>query len=303
MKIEDLFPVVHGSIVLGFTTSSIDIPTVQRVSLSDKSLGVHKVTSATTHKIVKLSTPSGEMEAWEAIFPEGSINPGNKQSPPGGFGFYLPGPAEFHQALQDDIYQEVIMSYQVLFQDDWKWQKGGKLPGIYGGTGDSSYGCTGGRQTDRCKCFNLRLMWRENGIGELYAYLPMTDSNTEELCKVPPKSIQHPDYGFSVGRGAFQFPAGQWITVSQRVKINDPEKLDGEIEVFIDGKSVLLASGLSFRDSVHSKSHVQGLHFQTFFGGHSADWASPQTQKAWFTNISGAILKPSRSISSQRDEL
>ena len=29
-----------------------------------------------------------------------------------------------------------------------------------GGIGDTAYGCSGGRQNDRCKCFDIRLMWR-----------------------------------------------------------------------------------------------------------------------------------------------
>lgn len=29
-----------------------------------------------------------------------------------------------------------------------------------GGVADAAYKCTGARQNDRCKCFNVRLMWR-----------------------------------------------------------------------------------------------------------------------------------------------
>ncbi|KAI6140049.1 hypothetical protein EDD17DRAFT_1499882, partial [Pisolithus thermaeus] len=41
-----------------------------------------------------------------------------------------------------------------------------------GGVGKLTYRFSGGRQYDRCNCFNLRLMWRYSGIGELYAYTP-----------------------------------------------------------------------------------------------------------------------------------
>ena len=68
---------------------------------------------------------------------------------------------------------------------------------------------------------------REDGIGELYTYLPQTERNTQRLLLVPPKSIQHPDYGFSVGRGAFTFTPGRWTRVTQRVKMNALGKEDG----------------------------------------------------------------------------
>ena len=68
---------------------------------------------------------------------------------------------------------------------------------------------------------------RDKGVGELYAYLPHCDRNTERLMAVPPKSIKHPDYGFSAGRGAFKFVPGRWLRVTQRVKMNNLWKEDG----------------------------------------------------------------------------
>jgi len=300
-SVSPLFPVSHSRISFGFTTSPlIDIQNVVKVAFSDQSLGVHKVSSATTHRIVRPPPPASTApslgslpeysEAWEALFSEGSINPGNKEAPPGGFGFYAHGPPGFLESVNSEAAEEVLMSYEVMFEENWGWCKGGKLPGIYGGVGQSSYGCTGGRQSVRCKCFDLRLMWRENGVGELYAYLPLSDSNSSQLLKVPPKSIQHPDYGFSVGRGSWSFDAGKWYTIAQRVKLNTPGREDGEVEIYINGQPVMYSGGLTFRES--RESHVQGLHFQTFFGGHSSDWASPKTQRAWFAHVSGAILQP-----------
>ncbi|KAM5545157.1 hypothetical protein V8D89_001268 [Ganoderma adspersum] len=292
-------------ILTGFTTyPSSDVPTLALVGLDDKELGVHRVTSSTTHDLAipPVPVPGGDAttQAWEAIFPKGSINPGNKTSPHGGFGFYLRGPTDFAEALKRlDGHAEVVFVYSVLFEEGFEFMKGGKLPGIYGGAGDSAYGCTGGRQNDRCRCFNLRLMWREEGAGELYTYLPQTDRNTERLLLVPPKSIQHADYGFSVGRGAFTFTPGQWTRVTQRVKMNALGKEDGEIEVYIDGQSVLHATGLVLRTNEGPDGHVQGLHMQTFFGGHTPDWVSPKDQRAWFANISGAILQPAH----KHDEL
>ena len=45
--------------------------------------------------------------------------------------------------------------------------------------------------------------------------------------------------------------------------------LSGEIEIYIDGQSVLHATGLVLRTEEGPDGRVQGLHIQTFFGGMS----------------------------------
>ncbi|RPD58093.1 hypothetical protein L226DRAFT_546999 [Lentinus tigrinus ALCF2SS1-7] len=299
-------PIATSRISTGFTTCpTCDVPSgIVRVALSDRELGVHRVTSSTTHALAvpPIQVPGGDAStfAWEAVYSRGSINPGNKTCPPGGFGFYMRGPGQFSDALKRmGTREEVVLGYDVLFEDGFEWVKGGKLPGIFGGVGDHAYGCSGGRQNGRCMCFDLRLMWRGKGIGELYAYLPHEQRNTDRLLPIPPKSIQHPDYGFSVGRGAWTFTARKWTRVLELVKMNAPGKEDGEIRVYIDGKLVIHATGLILRTEQGQDGRVQGLHFQTFFGGNSPDWASPKDQRAWFANISGAILHPQ----TQHDEL
>ncbi|GJF00127.1 hypothetical protein PsYK624_164060 [Phanerochaete sordida] len=286
-----LFPVPHHHILAGFTSApTLALPHVAQVALSDAALGVHKAGRLPHAVVAPPAADAAHPAAYEAAFARGSINPGNKTAPPGGFGFYVHGPAEWRRALEHHrVQQEVVLSYEVRFEDGWEWQKGGKLPGVYGGVGEFAYGCSGGRQENRCKCFNLRLMWRQGGAGELYAYLPLNDTNAAALMAVP-QTHRNPDYGFSVGRGLWKFEPGRWIAVAERVKMNTVGQADGEVEVFIDGRSVLCAKGLILRDADASESSVQGLHFQTFFGGHSEEWASPKDQKAWFTNISGAIL-------------
>ncbi|KZT04825.1 polysaccharide lyase family 14 protein [Laetiporus sulphureus 93-53] len=325
-----------------FLPSAFDIlSNIHRVPLTDAALGAHKVSPRTTHNLVNplsnLSSinqgglaisplesqlllsqvPSSQSVrdqelAWEANYPHGSINPASKAAPPGGFGFYLSGPEWFAGQLrevpkspQDARPMEVMMGYEVMFEKGWEWGRGGKLPGIYGGPGDAAYGCTGGRKSDleRCTCFDLRLMWRADGIGELYAYLPPYSPNTASILAAPPRSMINADYGASVGRGTWHLDVGRWIAVVQRVKMNSVGKEDGEIQVFIDGKSMLCLTGLVMRTAEYPDMRVQGLHFQTFFGGHTAEWASPKDQRAWFRSVSGAILRPTLEPPAGHDEL
>ncbi len=96
---------------------------------------MHRVTSSTTHNLVipPTAVPGGDAStrAWEALYPLGSINPGNKAAPHGGFGFYMHGPKQFAEALKRlGDGEEVALGYDVLFQDGFEWVKGGKLPGI-----------------------------------------------------------------------------------------------------------------------------------------------------------------------------
>lgn len=113
---------------------------------------------------------------------------------------------------------------------------------------------------------NIRVVVpRAGGKGEIYAYIPLLDHNTERLLDIPPESHKNPDYGFSVGRGAWKFPKGTWTTIAERVKLNNVGEADGEVQLWIDGVSVIHATELILRED--AESHVKGMHFQTFFGG------------------------------------
>lgn len=87
------------------------------------------------------------------FYPAGSINP--ESEPQGGADFYAT-PLDISKA------NNVTLEYSVFFPTDFDWVLAGKLPGIYGGHRT----CSGG--DDAKMCFSTRLMWRENGAGELY---------------------------------------------------------------------------------------------------------------------------------------
>ena len=60
----------------------------------------------------------------KANYPKGSYTPSH--SPLGGFSFYALGPDNF--SLDDA--KEATLSYSVYFDEDFDFNKGGKLPGI-----------------------------------------------------------------------------------------------------------------------------------------------------------------------------
>lgn len=116
--------------------------------------------------------------------------------------------------------------------------------------------------------FSVSMGSRSEGAGELYTYLPLTSANAAAAKAVTTgKTIENSDYGFSVGRGAFTFPTGEWVTVTERIKLNDVGKKNGQVRLWVNGASAIELYNVSLRES--EDSIIQGMEFQTFFGGKS----------------------------------
>jgi hypothetical protein len=81
----------------------------------------------------------------QAHYPQGSFN--FQHEPQGGISFYAPGP----DSLDITTAKELTFGYSVYFPEGFDFNKGGKLPGIYGGNdADVAQSCSGGRRDDRC---------------------------------------------------------------------------------------------------------------------------------------------------------
>ena len=146
------------------------------------------------------------------------------------------------------------LRYCVRFPEGFDFAKGGKLPGFYGGT------VTGGQQIpDGENGFSTRLMWRAEGAGEVYAYLP--------------GSRKH---GTSIGRGLWTFRRGSWDCIVQELTLNTAGIANGEIVLWVNGVQVLKETGLEFRTTERLK--IDGLFFSTFFGGSDRSWSTPVDQ-------------------------
>lgn len=145
------------------------------------------------------------------------------------------------------------------FESDFAFARGGKLPGLYGGSGAS--GCEPAVGDEG---FSVRFMWRPAGAGEVYAYLP--DNTTR--C------------GRSLGRGAWHFAPGRWTELELEVVLNRPAAADGVLRAWADGQLMVEETGVTFR-TVEALT-VRGIFFSTFFGGSDPSWASPRDQHADF---------------------
>lgn len=249
------------------------------VTLNDATLRPNHISEGPAHTYV--TGPDGR-SSLRSHYPKGSYKP--SATPRGGISFYAPGPS----GVDLSTAKEAEFAYSVYFPSDFDWVKGGKLPGFCespvlschfllviscsqllpdgGNSDDIAISCSGGRRD--AACFSARLMWRAEGKGELYTYLPpYTESAyaaNKKQCDFP-NSTCNTEYGASIGTGSFDFGAGKWTTVSERVKLNDVGQANGEIELFVEGKSVINIDGLILRDS--DEGRIRGLQMQSFFGG------------------------------------
>ncbi|KAJ7188249.1 polysaccharide lyase family 14 protein [Mycena filopes] len=202
----------------------------------------------------------------QVTYPAGSFS-GNT----GGAQFY-----NLWNTTQSSGFQSMVLSYEIAFDEDYDWVKGGKLPGLRGGTPD---GCSGGNKSDGFECFTTRLMWRPNGAGEVYAYIPSPDN----LCNE--KNVQcNDEFGISIARGSFTFSSGQWNHVTMLVQLNNPvDVANGNIELYFNDVQALAQQDLQIRAS--SNITIGGLYFSTFFGGSDSSWATPSSTHTYFRNI------------------
>ncbi|CAL1703287.1 unnamed protein product [Somion occarium] len=260
-----------------WTTSSISGAAVS--PLSDATFRPHNIITALPHDYV--NAPDGK-RSMKAHFPKGSYT--FSHSPQGGFSFYAPGPANVDLTTA----KEATFGYTAYFPSGFDFVKGGKVPGLYGGNSDSeALSCSGGRRDNGC--WSARLMWRTSGAGELYTYLPPDFTENQAVCSIPPFSTCNDVYGASVGRGSFTWATAGRTTVAQRVKLNDVGKANGELQLFVNGKSVVNVGGLVLRNNAAGR--IRGMQFQTFFGGSDTSWASPKDQDAYFSDFSVAITQ------------
>ncbi len=102
----------------------------------------------------------------------------------------------------DRAYQELYFRYRVRFRADFDFVKGGKLPGLIGGSAPT--GCSPAPDG-----FSARNMWRAGGQAVQYVYHPPQAESCGD-------DLDYRDGGMNV-----VFAAGIWHTVIHRIVMND----------------------------------------------------------------------------------
>ncbi|XP_052811478.1 uncharacterized protein LOC128239073 [Mya arenaria] len=201
-------------------------------------------------------------------------------------------------SVASHTYTTLTLEYEVYFPDSFSWNRGGKLPGLWGGTRD----CSGGRIKDTC--FSTRLMWRPLGDGEVYTYVthnqePSFDTWCGKYDHSSTASYMHvhctPSTGIELGRGAWRFHHHKWHHIRQEVHLNAHSGQKGYIKLWVDGHAEVHVTDIIMRDN--TGFDIDGLFFSTFFGGGDSSWASPHDTYTYFRNfkITTDTMTPSNS--------
>ncbi|KAF8930616.1 hypothetical protein BGZ47_000478 [Haplosporangium gracile] len=226
------------------------------------------------------STVNANNQALQINYPKGSY--AHKAGPiTGGTSFYaIP--------FGDDTpYEKMMISYDVAFPSGFNWVLGGKLPGIYGG---NSHTCSGGNQSTGENCLSMRLMWRQDGGGEVYAYIPVSDNS--DFCKNS-NVYCNDQFGKSIGRGLLYFPPGTWTRIDMVMQLNEPAGLNnGILDVYINGLKSISMNSVPYRTT--GMVGFQGLMFSTFFGGNTPNYATPVDTSVLFRNMQLSVGDPAK---------
>jgi hypothetical protein len=174
----------------------------------------------------------------------------------------------------DDLY----CAYRVRFAPGFDFVRGGKLPGMVGGSHP-----TGGRPAD--DGFSARLMWRPGGAAVQYVYSPHQTSTYG--VDLPYLVSDHdgaspPDSPAPTGVPA-RFQPGVWHRVEHRVVMNTPGQANGVLQAWIDGKLALDRRDRVWR--LDAAIHVDALYFSTFFGGNDPSWGAARDETVDFDDF------------------
>ena len=162
--------------------------------------------------------------------------------------------------------ESIYLRYYVRFEPGFDFVKGGKLPGLAGGKGN-----TGGHKPSGTDGWSARAMWRADGKIVQYVYHPGQPGDYGE------------DFEWNFGGCPRFFKPGRWYCLETYVQMNTPGKKDGVIRSWLDGEMALEIIHLRFRDVDSIK--IDKLYFETFFGGGDASWATPRDQFAYFDDF------------------
>ncbi|MEM9015872.1 MAG: polysaccharide lyase [Verrucomicrobiota bacterium] len=166
------------------------------------------------------------------------------------------------------------LSYDVKFESDFDFSRGGKLPGLA-----PEKPVAGGKPMHPAG-WSARPMWREEGLLTSYTYHQQ-------------KPDRHGDYMRS---DRILLERGRYQAVTVVVKVNsDPGKRDGYVEVHLDGVLRVAHRELEFQNAEEgaegTESGISRIHFTTFHGGNSKSWAPKDDEGhyrnvvAWFDNV------------------
>jgi hypothetical protein len=158
------------------------------------------------------------------------------------------------------------LTYKFRFSDDFDFARGGKLPGLAGGSGNS-----GGKVPSGFDGWSVRFMYKEFGLISAYLYhLEMKDEFGEKV--------------FLAKNGEeFKLKVGVWNELSLAVNMNDVGKNNGTIVCKVNGEVGLELNSLQLTKT--ESVLIDHFLFSCFMGGGDITYAPSQNQHIMFKDF------------------
>ena len=147
------------------------------------------------------------------------------------------------------------IEYRVKWESGFDFRKGGKLPGLGGGTHPG--GCVAADGSG----FTSRSSWTTGDLFNLYVYYTDKKGNCGDNWTTN-----------------FVFKANRWYTIRLEVKANSGRNRDGYAKMWVDGKQVFQRSSVKW---MTKNNAVDYLSMSMFMGGSNASFSPNHTQYLW----------------------
>ncbi|HMB00219.1 MAG TPA: hypothetical protein VKS21_04465, partial [Spirochaetota bacterium] len=182
----------------------------------------------------------------EVYFPEGAVGPQQ-----GGISFVRSlAPAK-----------EYYLDYYLMFNKDFSFRQGGKLPGMT--SGGAKY--TGGHKPYNGDGWSARFMWVNTSLVVYLYYIDMEHK-----------------YGESIPLKA-DLSTDAWHRITQHIVLNDPGQSNALIEIWFDEQKA--GRKENFRLRKGEQGLIDAFYFSTFHGGATPDWAPLRDSFIYFDNF------------------
>ncbi len=165
--------------------------------------------------------------------------------------------------------KEYYLDYFLKFKKGFDFRLGGKLPGLT--SGGSKY--TGGIHPKNGEGWSARYMWRDKGAMIVYFYYMDNKHKWGDIVEM--------DTIFSTDK---------WYRITQHLKMNDTDKFNGIMEVWVDGKQVTNEREVRYR--LAPLGEIDTFYFSTFHGGNTEDWAPKKDSYIYFDDFKVTKNKP-----------
>lgn len=186
--------------------------------------------------------------------------------PKGSFGPHQGG-IQFMKTIPES--DEYYLDYYLKFEKGFDFVAGGKLPGLTSGGGKY----TGGNHPYNGEGWSARYAWqRKGGIVVYFYHMGMKEN-----------------WGDAIHIDAFLKP-GKWYRLTQHIKLNDDDKFNGVMEVWLNGEKLVNKKDVRYRLAPLGK--IDSFAFSTFHGGNSPKWAPSVDSYIYFDDIQITLEKP-----------